>query len=433
MALNSLKTWQLIRVARAASQWPSEKFRRVQERQLRKLLAHAYANVSLYRRLYDEAGFRPELFRSLDDLQRIPVLSKRQLKEAAPGEVIARGVDPARCQIVDTSGSSGVPLRVYLGPEDQRWHRAVAWRILFEHGFRWTDHSLEIRMTFGDSFLLQRFGVAPKDWVSILEPPESWARRLARGRHEVVMACASSLEALAEAVEALRLPIRPPRIIISDSEMLFPATRRLVHRALGTDPVDVFGLVELSNFAWQCEQRDGFHTSADSHIVEVAAPTGEIGPLIVTALGMWTMPIIRYDTGDVAAARSSLCDCGRTLPVLGRIHGRVIDFVILASGRRLFWPFFHEILSSYPAVLRWQVVQDSAGRVTLRLAATRNDPCLLEQITTRIRAALPEPLNIQIERVDSLRARQGEKLRVIVSEVGARPGNASDDSNAARR
>jgi phenylacetate-coenzyme A ligase PaaK-like adenylate-forming protein len=111
----------------------------------------------------------------------------------------------------------------------------------------------------------------------------------------------------------------------------------------------------------------------------------------------------------------------------------VIDFVILASGRRLYWPFFHEILSSYPAVLRWQVVQDSAGRVTLQLAATRNDPCLLEQITTRIRAALPEPLNIQIERVDSLRARQGEKLRVIVSEVGARPGNASDDSNATRR
>src|SRR5262249_35847397 len=158
------------------------------------------------------------------------------------------------------------------------------------HGFRWTDRTLEIRMTLGRRFFVQRFGFAPKEWVSILDPPESWARRLAETQPQVVVASAGTLHALAEAMATLNLNLARPPIVVSDSATLTPAVRRLVHRVLGTDPVDVFGLVELSNFAWECEQHCGFHVSADSHIVEIDAPHGKPGPIIATALHMWTMP-----------------------------------------------------------------------------------------------------------------------------------------------
>ncbi|MBW1789482.1 MAG: phenylacetate--CoA ligase family protein, partial [Deltaproteobacteria bacterium] len=206
----------MIERARASGRWDLDKLTRWQEARLRSLLRHAYDNVPMYGRLFREAGFEPGMFRSLNDLKLIPVLSKSRLLEAEPHEVIARGIAPADCQVVRTSGSTGTPLMVYLGAREVCWHRAVAWRILFEHGFRWTDRTLEIRMTSGPVYALQRFGIAPKDWMSILESPASWARCLARRRHEVVVACSSSLHALAEAVESRGVEVRSPRLIISD-------------------------------------------------------------------------------------------------------------------------------------------------------------------------------------------------------------------------
>ena len=417
MLLSAWKMWRPIVTARASSHWLPEKLQCSQEEQLRRLLRHAYDHVPLYRRLYNEAGFRPEMFCSLDDLKRVPTLPKRLLKEGPPEDLVARGVDPGRCQVVKTSGSTGTPLQIYLGPSEERWQRAVAWRILFEHGFRWTDHTLEIRMTLGPRFLVQKLGIAPKDWISILEPPQCWARHLAHYKHEVILACASTLQALAEAVETLGLEVRPPRIIISDGETLTPATRGLVHRVLGTEPVDVFGLVEVSNFAWQCEQREGFHISADSHIVEVAASPGEVGQVIVTGLGMRTMPIIRYETGDMAEVAPEACRCGRTLPMLARLYGRVTDAVLMPNGQQLYWPYFHEILGGYSELHQWQVVQDHPYQVRVKLAMRQGMEGLLERIRSDLRRAFPAEFDLVLETVDKIPAKPGEKRREIVSRL----------------
>jgi phenylacetate-CoA ligase len=423
MLLSAWKTWRLMGEARSSSRWPPEAIRLRQEAGLRALLLHAYHHVPMYRRLYMDAGFRPEAFRSLDDLERVPVLSKRLLADTPPEERVAGGEDPGRCQVVPTSGSSGVPLRVYLGRGDVIWQRVVAWRILFEHGFRWTDRTLEIRMSPGPVYAVQKLGIAPKDWASILDPPESWARCLARRRHEVVVAGAGTLLALAQAVEGLGLRVRQPRIVVSDSETLTDATRDAVYRALGTRPVDVFGLVEVSNFAWECERRQGFHISADSHIVEVGAPPGEMGPLIVTGLGMWTMPVIRYDTGDMAEMGSGPCPCGRTPPILARVHGRRSDAVLLPDGRRLYWPYFHEIMAGFPELRQWRVVQEDLRRIRVSLVVRIGDPGLLDRIRTALSVALPSDVCLHVEAKERISVKPGEKSWAVVCNVppGLRP------------
>lgn len=416
--LNGWKTLRLIREALASSRWPPERLRQLQEERLRKLLVHAYHNVPLYRSLYDKAGFRPDEFRSLDDLGKIPILQKQRLKEATPDEVVARGIHPHHCATVETSGSTGTPLRIFLGAIDQQWQRAVAWRILFEHGFRWTDRTLEIRMTFGQRFFVQRLGLAPKEWVSILDPPELWARRMVETRPDVIVAGAGTLHALADTIELLKLDPSPPRIVISDSETLSPTTRHLVCRVLGTDPVDVYGLVELSNFAWECEHRFGFHVSADSHIVEVAAASDKPSPIIATALGMWTMPMIRYDTGDLAEVDATPCPCGRSLPLLRRIHGRGVDSVALRDGRRLFWPFFHEVLGRYDELRQWRILQDKAGELQLQLVAVNDNHGLLSRIESDLQRALSGEIRLRLERVERIPLSPGEKTRMIISKVG---------------
>lgn len=414
-----LTALKLIRQARAASYWPPEKLRAHQEHHLRLLLEHAYANVPLYRRLYDEAGFRPEQFRSLADVKRIPLLRKGVLKAAAAHDVLAGGTDRSQCTVVCTSGSTGVPLKMYLGPFETQWQRAAAWRILFEHGYRWTDRTLEIRMTPGPSHWMQKLGIAPKDWLSILDPPLFWAQCLAKKKHQIIVASATTLGALAEAVESAGLEVKAPRLIISDSETLPPSARELVHRVLKTDPIDVFGLVEVSNFAWQCELRSGYHVSADSHLVEIDAAPGDIGPMIITDLQMRTMPIIRYDCGDMAQSmrEGQTCGCGRTLPIIPQVFGRAIDSVLLPDNRRLYWPFFHEILGAQEEILQWRVTQTSAREIRLQLALLDREMDRTESIAAEIRKQLPRDIELVTELVERFEYAPNQKVRQVISHI----------------
>jgi phenylacetate-CoA ligase len=210
--------------------------------------------------------------------------------------------------------------------------------------------------------------------------------------------------------EAMRpSPSVRPRLIFSDGETLYPQTRRLVRERLGSDPIDVYGLVELSNFAWECEHRRGFHVSADSHIAEVEPGTGF---LTVTDLGMTGMPIIRYRTGD-HAEWGEACGCGRTLPVLAQIHGRVADAIRMPSGRRLYWPFFHELLTAVPGISEWRVHQHADASVTIRMTGDASSAPAAE---TLLRNRMPEPMALVCTHVAELKQESGAKKRVVTSE-----------------
>lgn len=380
-----------------------EKLKAHQFRRLSAMVAHAYAKVPFYRQHFDRHQFRPSDLRSLADLPRIPPLEKRQLRETPTAELLAAGVAPSTCQVVSTSGSSGMPLRIHLDAAGQRWQRISAWRILFDHGFRWTDRTLEIRMVAAPVHPVQRAGIAPKTWLSLLDPPSAWVRTLIAERPAVVMAGASTLAALARECPPLDYA---PRMVISDSETLYPGDRQLIRERLGTDPINVYGLVELSNFAWECEERKGFHISADSHLVEIVE-----GELVVTDLGLECMPVIRYRTGDCATWSDTPCACGRTLPVLREIQGRALDSVLLPSGRTLFWPFFHEVLGRFPALRKWRVIQSSPEAIRLQL---ETDPTAAIDMVRAVEAELREPLTIRTEVVARIALEPGEKFRAVV-------------------
>lgn len=408
------ETFFLIRRALASSRLPVELLRRRQERAMRQLLEHAYAKVPMYRRLYDEAGFHPSDFRSLDDLKAIPALSKALFQHTPPGERVAVGTDPARCRTVRTSGSTGSPLEIAFGPTDVRWQRAVAWRILFENGFRWTDRTMEMRVQPREPHFLQRLGIAPKDWVSLLDPPQRWVDLYLDKKPEAVVAGAGTLHALAEAL--LERDVRHvPRLVISDSETLAPATRALVREAMGCDPCDVYGLEEMSNFAWQCECRGGFHVSGDSHLVEVDAPPGGAGALTATALLSRTTPMIRYETGDWAERAVEPCPCGRTLGLLARIHGRSVDSIALPDGSKILWPFFHTVIGGRTELARWRVVQSSPRGLRLEFQPLPGRRVDADGLRGLLATKLPMEIQVEAVRVDDFQVPPGTKFRAVVA------------------
>jgi phenylacetate-CoA ligase len=369
------------------------------------MIAHAYDNVPFYRAHYDAHGFDPRGFVKLEHIAQVPLLEKRDLRETPVDQLVARGVEPARCNVVSTSGSTGAPLRMYLDAAGQRHQRVSAWRIQFEHGYQWTWRTVEIRMTIGATHPLQRVGIAPKTWLSILDAPERWIDAIRAVRPEVILAGASTLHALAS-VWPDGMP--RPRIIISDGETLYPATRALIVSRMGVAPVDVYGLVELSDFAWECERHDGYHWNADSHYVEIVD-----GTIVATDMLQGGMPVIRYRTGDRAEALAGECGCGRTLPRLGRIDGREADAVVLPSGLLLFWPFFHEVLAGHADLRRWRVRQRADQSLMLELETSA---AAAQRIVADLAARLPERLRVKGEAVEAIVQRPGDKYRAVIRE-----------------
>jgi len=132
---------------------------------------------------------------------------------------------------------------------------------------------------------------------------------------------------------------------------------------------------------------------------------------------MWTMPVIRYDTGDLAESDPKPCACGRSLPVLRRIYGRAVDSVILPDGRRLFWPFFHELLGGYEDLRQWRVIQNDIDGIKVELAMPNHNTTLLERIKANLSSALPRDIKLYLEPVDSISVTPGEKTRMVISQV----------------
>ena len=418
-----LHTLRLLAGARGRARTDAGALRRLQTHRLRVLVAHVRGHVPFHRTRLEAAGIGPDDPRTLEDIGRLPIMSKALLRGTPPADLIVRGAPFDRLDVVHTSGSTGSPLRIHLGRREVDAHRAAGLRILLEHGFHWTDRTLEIRVIFGPTFAVQRLGLAPKRWVSILDPPEAQLRALRDYHPQVLCASASTLHDLARAALAAGDASVPVRLVFSDAEPLLPVTRDLVTRAFGTAPIDRYGLVELSDFAWECERRDGLHVSADTHLVEILADDGQPaapgvpGRIVCTDLIARTMPMLRYETGDRAALVVEPCPCGRTFPRLVGLAGRAADVVRLPDGRRLYWPWFHETFARFEELERHQVVQEARDLLRVRVAVRSGR---YDDVAGRIRAAIatvaPADLRVECEAWDGVHDPR-QKFRPVVSHL----------------
>lgn len=337
--IETLETWRLLRELRRGARRSPDSIARLQSALLRATVEHAYERVPHYRRRWDEAGLDPSGVRGLDDLERIPLLSGESARAAIErGELVARGLDPERLPAFPTSGSTGRPLRVPRGPAEQRLWRAVALRTWFEHDYSWSHVTVHLDPHAGPPHPLQRLGVGRTVWISTRVAVEEQVARLARARPDVVVATPTVLRRVARAAAAGGVRMPRLRLVFAHGEVLDPATALLVERVLGSAPIGLYGLTELGYVAWQCERREGYHLNADACLVEVVrdgrpAPPGEVGAVVATSLRARTVPLVRYETGDLAVAADGPCPCGRTLPLLRSVEGRARDAVALADGR----------------------------------------------------------------------------------------------------
>jgi phenylacetate-CoA ligase len=390
--------------------------RRWQARRLARLVQHAYATVPFYRRLYDCEGVDVSAVRSLDDAARLPVVTKAQLQAQPLDDLLSSMHRRETLVFTNTSGSSGRPFRAYRNRTLEYWRAGLLLRVLATAGYRPGDRLLMV-VESGE-----RPGTGWTRWRKLTyhDRPELVLAELERLRPAIVYGYVSALRQVVRCARELGRGVPRPKAVVTVSETLDPATRRMLADGFAAPVFDLYGSVEMGVIAWECPAHDGYHLAEDSLLVETRPEATGGERLLITNLRNGAMPLIRYDQGDFALPhQGGACPCGRRLRRLDAIQGRVMDVIVRPDGGEV--PPFRitGAVSEVPGVRRFQIVQDRADRLTARVESAVP---LGEEFRTRVERALRPVLGpamrIAIEGVATLEPPPGVKFRIVESRLG---------------
>ena len=396
-----------------------DRLRSLQERKLRSLVTHAYSTVAYYRRLFDQAGVHPEQVRTLDDLARLPVTTRAALQTEPAQGLLSTAYRDVLLETVRTTGSTGRPFTVRCDPAFQSLRKALFLRALAAGGYRPGNKLVLLADPHPRRApAWTRWHYLPRDGA-----PERTLQILNRIRPAMLYGPVTPLRRLVDVTVAEGRPFDGLRSVFTTAESLDDATRRRFSEVLG-EVFDIYGSTELGTIAWECRAHGGYHVADETTILELLPATSN-GPcrVVATSLELRSMPLIRYDTGDLARAAPGKCDCGRTLVRLARIEGRLVDCIRLADGRLLSPYVFTERIEDLPGIERYQLVQEALDRFTLRAQGPEPSRGLAAALA---RGAIGEIAGTRAEVAvvweASLEPRSGRKFRVVESRLAADEG-----------
>ena len=222
--------------------------RALQEERLRGVVRNAYENVPYYRRLFDNAGIRPDDIKTLDDLSKIPITTKNDLQTLKREEIVAKGSSIDKCIIKYTSGSTGQPLKIFLSPGERDFQILLNLRILMENGLRLTDkvtYIINPHRFPKSKYWFQYAGILRREYLSVFDYPEKHVELLKKIKPNIIYGYPSNLTLLALYIREKGIKAINPKIIFSVAEALEPRAKNLIDSVMHVNTCDILGTIEL--------------------------------------------------------------------------------------------------------------------------------------------------------------------------------------------
>lgn len=367
------------------------------------------------------------------DLQGLPLLGKAALRENARAFLRSDLPLPRGSQEFFTSGSTGTPISSFYSPAEVR--RALALRE--SRSVNWAGVSFELpRATFSGRLVepdphsrgpFYRFNLAEKQvYFSAfhLRPDTAPTYLQALLKHNIAWGTGYAVSFFLLAKFFIQAGLQPPpqlRAIITTSEKLTPEMRTVMQQAYGCRIYEEYSSVENAIFASECEY-GRLHVSPDVSVVEILRPDGspstpgEPGEVVVSTLSREAHPLIRFRLGDLAAWEDPAvaCPCGRSMPVLREIVGRLEDVVLGPDGRQMVR--FHGIFAHQPHIVEGQIVQEALNRIRVRVVPADGFGQADEQdIIQRVQQRLGPEVAVCVETVPAIPRTQAGKFRAVIS------------------
>lgn len=411
---------------------PEAALEELQAEHLRNQLLHAYRNIPYYKRKMEQAGVTPLDIRSTADLKLLPVLTKRDIQDFK-AELLAENV-PEKARIRNqTGGSTGSPLQFWVDKERFDSRRAStdrhnAWAGLYPGD--WCAILWGARLDLGNSVLphvdwKQRFlhRALSLNTSSVSEADlNAYIEILRRYRPRHMIAYAESAAMFARHCQAVGADDIRFDAVITTAEVLLPQSRALIEDVFHSEVFNRYGCRELSVIASECQYHTGMHVNADALILEVEPMPGlpeGLGRMLVTDLFNRSMPLIRYEIGDLGAwAESGPCPCGRHLPRLEKIEGRITDFLQMSDKRKISGPSLTLVVSDMPDVRQVQFVQYSPKKITLRVVPGQGyGSDTVVELRRRLDPYLRGMAELTIVSVDEIAKESSGKYRFVKTET----------------
>lgn len=322
--------------------WDSAKLRRFQEKRLRSVVDYAYRHVPFYHERLREVGVKPSDIRGLDDLEKLPIIRKSELKSVNARELVSMEYDIRRLKTVRTSGSTGQPFAIYLSKVEDDWRKAIYMRANISCGQKFRDRWVVITGPhhFSDTTGLQRrLGVFAQRCISVFSGVNEQVRLVSEWKPDVLDGYSGSLLLLAQEFQRRGLGDVRPKIVFGTAELIDDFGRKFIENVFGAPFYDQFGCAEVDRSAWQCPEKVGYHMDVDSVITEFVDLKGEVvssgerGEVVYTSLFNYALPLIRYAVGDVGQPMDDVCPCGRSLPLMKVVEGKKDSFIVLPPKR----------------------------------------------------------------------------------------------------
>ena len=408
-----------------------DKIGAIQATRLREFLVDVGANVPYYRDMFHQAGFNPATVTGVEDLQRLPFLTKTAIRANVDAMKHLQTFGLAR---YNTGGSSGEPLVFFVGKKRVSHDVAAKWRATRWWGVDIGDPEIVV---WGSPIELGKQDRV-KHWRDKLfrtrllpafemsEPKlDQFIATIRSVKPRMLFGYPSALTHIAKHAQKRGLPMTALGIKVAfvTSERLYDDQRSIISSVFGCPVANGYGGRDAGFIAHECPSGN-MHLTTDGLVVEIVdaeghvQPPGVQGEIVVTHMHTNDFPFIRYRTGDIGVIGSAPCKCGRGLPLLQDIQGRSTDFVVASDGTVMHGLSLIYVLRDLAGIRSFKVVQES--RVLTRVLLVVDEqfaPQTIAQIVSDFKKRLGDGVSIVVDLVEDIPSESSGKFRYVISHA----------------
>ncbi|MBQ5994582.1 MAG: phenylacetate--CoA ligase [Clostridia bacterium] len=415
---------------------PVSELKALQSEKLVKQVKNVYENVEFYRKKMDEAGVKPEDIKGIDDLYKLPFITKDDLRDEYPYGLLARPLSEC-VRIQSTSGTTGRRVVAFYTQHDvDLWEECCARAIVAAGG---TKEDV-VHVSYGYGLFTGGPGLnGGSHKLGSLTLPMSSGNterqiQFMTDLKSTILCCTPSYAAyLAESINEKGVKDQIHlKAGIFGAEAWSEAMRHSIEESLGIKAYDIYGLTEISGpgVSFECEEQSGMHINEDHFVAEIinpetgeVLPEGSVGELVFTCIDKEAFPLMRYRTRDLCVLSRKPCSCGRTHIKMGRLMGRTDDMLII-RGVNVFPSQIETVLikNGYPA--NYQIIVDRVNNSDTLDINVEITPEMLSDTTMGIserekklvsdlKAMLGIKTSVHIVEPKSIARSEGKAVRII--------------------
>jgi phenylacetate-CoA ligase len=423
---------KLLAELRESQWWTNEQFAEFQNARLREHVQYAATRFPYYANLFKKEGIDPTIIHSVEDLRKIPWLEKEDVRKH-PDQFLKDGNPRPSWNKGFTSGTTGTPLRVYTSRDSFTRVWSFVFRLrewaglsdpIFPRSIHFTGRDIVPNEIMDRNGIFWRRNVPGRSLLMstshvAVETVHAYAEAIRRFNPELIDGYPSAIQLVGRVAKQQGLELTSPKVIIGTAETLFDRARHDIETAYDCRIFNQYASSDSSVFISECEH-GSLHVNPEFGICEIVdsrgdpVGPGEEGEIIATSFCNREQVFIRYKIGDlVVRGPEALCPCGRAMPRVESITGRVDDLVFVkARGYVRAW---NKVFEGLEGIWETQIVQDSLDLIKVNVVPNSGyDESVESALISNIRRKVGQEIAVVVNKKDRIPRDANGKFRAVV-------------------